>query len=99
NRCSYLCLLSPSSPSGYTCACPFGVMVLASDLHTCLDLKNVTRPVIVSDNQMYWFSPHKIGQNNLELWRNNLILHKIGDLDYDPAQDAVVVSDVLDNTI
>ncbi|XP_045620966.1 vitellogenin receptor isoform X2 [Procambarus clarkii] len=98
-KCSHLCLLSPSSPHNYTCACPFGVMGLSSDLHTCVGMKNITHPVLVREHQMYWWNPQHIGQGSLTLWRPNIILRKIGDLDYDPSQDMVVVSDVLDSTI
>ncbi|XP_071551533.1 uncharacterized protein [Panulirus ornatus] len=99
SSCSHLCLLSPKSSYGYVCVCPTGTMILSSDHHTCIDVENRTYPLVARGSDIYQLSRKLYGRNTLVPWSSPGSLHIVGDMDYCPLLETMVVSDVWQETI
>ncbi|XP_042888358.1 low-density lipoprotein receptor-related protein 2-like isoform X1 [Penaeus japonicus] len=96
--CSHLCLMSPGSDPGYTCACP-AEMELADDHHSCVDHPERTYPFIADGSKIYQISPRLHGHSTFRSWTPRVELKRIGGFAYDPQQNNVIVSDIWGGTI
>ncbi|KAK7076434.1 hypothetical protein SK128_001492, partial [Halocaridina rubra] len=90
--CTHMCLLSPRSYSGYTCACPIG-MELSDNMHTCKEQVGTSYPLIADGNKFYKVIGGTIGQIALLRWDIGFRFERIGDMAYDPLEGCVIVSD------
>ncbi|XP_063870396.1 vitellogenin receptor-like isoform X3 [Scylla paramamosain] len=92
SNCSHMCLLSPHPP-GYACACPSGIMELSLDRHTCVDTPARVYLIVSSLKKLYLLSPHKFGRADQHVLEPHPDIKDIGDVEYSPEQDMVLVSD------
>nr|UST29525.1 vitellogenin receptor [Callinectes arcuatus] len=92
SSCSHMCLLSPHPP-GYACACPTGIMKLSPDRHTCVDTPARVYMIVSSSKKLYLLSPHKFGRADQDVLESHPDIKDIGDVEYSPEKDMVIVSD------
>nr|XP_053635320.1 prolow-density lipoprotein receptor-related protein 1-like [Cherax quadricarinatus] len=99
NPCSHLCLLSPTTPSGYSCACPAYVMKLGPDQRTCLDEDYLVYTLAATESRMFKIFPRVYGRLTVNEWDYDTRLTSIGDFNYEPTLEMVVVSDIYNEVI
>ncbi|KAB7503342.1 Low-density lipoprotein receptor-related protein 2 [Armadillidium nasatum] len=90
-KCSHICLLSPTNPDGYACACPRD-MKLKSDNHICEVLGNFALVSVQSNVYRvplkYYASPLTTPEKLVKLNTGNVV-----DMDYNPLKDEIYFAD------
>ncbi|RXG61743.1 Low-density lipoprotein receptor-related protein 2 [Armadillidium vulgare] len=83
-KCSHICLLSPTNPDGYVCACPRD-MKLRKLRHLALVSAQST---IYRVPLKYYASPHTTPEELLKLNTGHIV-----DIDYNPLKDEIYFAD------
>ncbi|RXG54075.1 Prolow-density lipoprotein receptor-related protein 1 [Armadillidium vulgare] len=96
-KCSHICLLSPTNPDGYVCACPRD-MKLKSDNHICEELGNFALISVQSNIYRvplkYYASPLTTPEKLVKLNTGNVV-----DMDYNPLNDEIYIADLKNESI
>ncbi|XP_076032242.1 vitellogenin receptor Yl-like [Oratosquilla oratoria] len=87
--CSHLCLLSPGT-LGFACRCPSGMTIL--DGNNCKGNVGLNHLLLGVKGQLNTLQQLDYGSHIVK-WESNVELERCSDIDYDPVQDRVIVSD------
>ena len=92
SACSHACLLSPTSRSGFRCACPAG-MELAADDSSCHDSRGHSSLLLSKGAHLFLLQRRLIGKDSLlQLPNPRQSSEDIGSIAYDASADSIVYS-------